>query len=337
MFFALCRFELFIPQGRSLKGKRSWWPASRSDCGRGFTRRSSRSGARTPPAWNAGIALAAPRRPRWRRRWLRCGVSSSRRALQHHELETRVEPFEGAPRAPRDALLEDTVGGTPADRAEHWEEHEEGDEYFGSTWDRERRTRAVARPLRRERVTELIHHELGDIIQREVRDPRLGWVTVTRVEMSSDLCYAKVFISVLGGDERARENSLRILEGAAPSSGLSSAAASGCARRPSCSSSSTTRWSTASGSWIYSGRSRPKAGREVPTPRRRGPTVGRPLPRDPGQERAATAGRDRVAGECRAVNRQLGRSNTGACGGRFQGSADRTAREKTTRPRWASS
>ncbi len=70
----------------------------------------------------------------------------------------------------------------------------------------------MVRPLRRERVTELIHHELGDIIQREVRDPRLGWVTVTRVEMSSDLCYAKVFISILGGDERAQQHSLRILE-----------------------------------------------------------------------------------------------------------------------------
>ncbi len=70
----------------------------------------------------------------------------------------------------------------------------------------------MARPLRRERVTELVHHELGDIIQREVRDPRLGWVTVTRVEMSPDLCHAKVFVSVLGGDDRAQRQSLRILE-----------------------------------------------------------------------------------------------------------------------------
>jgi len=70
----------------------------------------------------------------------------------------------------------------------------------------------LAGPLRRERVTELVHHELSDIIQREVRDPRLGWVTVTRVEMSPDLCYAKVFVSILGGDERAHQNSLRVLE-----------------------------------------------------------------------------------------------------------------------------
>jgi ribosome-binding factor A len=70
----------------------------------------------------------------------------------------------------------------------------------------------LAKPLRRERVTELVHHELGDIIQREVRDPRLGWVTVTRVEMSPDLCYAKVFVSLLGGDEHAQRQSLRILE-----------------------------------------------------------------------------------------------------------------------------
>jgi ribosome-binding factor A len=66
--------------------------------------------------------------------------------------------------------------------------------------------------LRRERVTEQVHHELGDIIQKEIRDPRLGWVTVTRVEMSPDLCYAKVFVSVLDPDENARRRSLRVLE-----------------------------------------------------------------------------------------------------------------------------
>ena len=70
----------------------------------------------------------------------------------------------------------------------------------------------MAQPLRRERVTELVHHELGDIIQREVRDPRLGWVTVTRVEMSPDLRYARVFVSVLGGDEQAHRHSLTVLE-----------------------------------------------------------------------------------------------------------------------------
>ncbi len=70
----------------------------------------------------------------------------------------------------------------------------------------------MAGPLRRERVTELVHHELSDILQREIRDPRLGWATVTRVEMSPDLCYAKVYVSVFGDDEQAQEQSLRVLE-----------------------------------------------------------------------------------------------------------------------------
>jgi ribosome-binding factor A len=58
----------------------------------------------------------------------------------------------------------------------------------------------LAKQLRRDRVAEQIHHEISDIIQQQVRDPRLGWVTVTRVEMSSDLSVAKVFVSVFGKD-----------------------------------------------------------------------------------------------------------------------------------------
>ena len=69
----------------------------------------------------------------------------------------------------------------------------------------------MAAPLRRERVAAQIRTVLSDIVQHHIRDPRLGWATITRVEMSSDLCYAKVFISVLG-DEKAREKSFEVLE-----------------------------------------------------------------------------------------------------------------------------
>lgn len=69
--------------------------------------------------------------------------------------------------------------------------------------------------MRRERVAEQVHHELSQIIQHDVRDPRIGWVTVTRVEMSPDLCYAKVYISVLG-DDQAERTSISVLERAKP-------------------------------------------------------------------------------------------------------------------------
>ena len=49
------------------------------------------------------------------------------------------------------------------------------------------------------RVAEQIQRELAELIRREVKDPGAGLVTVTAVEVSKDLAYAKVFISSLGG------------------------------------------------------------------------------------------------------------------------------------------
>lgn len=53
---------------------------------------------------------------------------------------------------------------------------------------------------RQRQVAELLHEEISQIIQREIKDPRLGFVTVTGVEVSPDLRLAKVFITVLGDD-----------------------------------------------------------------------------------------------------------------------------------------
>ena len=50
--------------------------------------------------------------------------------------------------------------------------------------------------------------ELGDIISRKIKDPRIGFVTVTDVQVSGDLQIAKVYISVLG-DEEQKENTLK--------------------------------------------------------------------------------------------------------------------------------
>ena len=49
-----------------------------------------------------------------------------------------------------------------------------------------------------DRVAELVRHELGNAIVSRLRDPRIGFVTITHVELSTDLHYAKVFYSVLG-------------------------------------------------------------------------------------------------------------------------------------------
>jgi ribosome-binding factor A len=55
---------------------------------------------------------------------------------------------------------------------------------------------------RLDRVNQLIKEEISLLLQRELKDPRLGFVTVTGVETSRDLRTAKVFVSVLGGSDQ---------------------------------------------------------------------------------------------------------------------------------------
>jgi ribosome-binding factor A len=55
---------------------------------------------------------------------------------------------------------------------------------------------------RLDRVNQLIKEEVSMILQRELKDPRLGFVTVTEVDTSNDLRQAKIFVSVLGGDDQ---------------------------------------------------------------------------------------------------------------------------------------
>jgi len=51
------------------------------------------------------------------------------------------------------------------------------------------------------RVREEIKKEASDIIQRRLKDPRIGFTTVTDVEVSQDLRHVKIFVSVLGSEE----------------------------------------------------------------------------------------------------------------------------------------
>jgi ribosome-binding factor A len=55
------------------------------------------------------------------------------------------------------------------------------------------------------RVGEQIKKELSLIIQKELKDPRIGFITVTGVEVSGDLSQAKVYLSVLGSEEQKEE------------------------------------------------------------------------------------------------------------------------------------
>ena len=53
---------------------------------------------------------------------------------------------------------------------------------------------------RLERVNQLMREEISMLLQREIKDPRLGFVTVTEVDVTTDLKQAKVYVSVLGND-----------------------------------------------------------------------------------------------------------------------------------------
>jgi|SRR5689334_23207014 len=73
----------------------------------------------------------------------------------------------------------------------------------------------MAQGSRRERVAEQIRSELASLLAREVHDPGIGFVTLTRVQVTADLQSARVLYTVLG-DDRARQASSRALERATP-------------------------------------------------------------------------------------------------------------------------
>jgi ribosome-binding factor A len=66
---------------------------------------------------------------------------------------------------------------------------------------------------RKTRVAEQIQRTLSELIRREVRDPRLGLVTLTEVQMSPDLSYATVYYSVIGGDVSVAQQILDVAAG----------------------------------------------------------------------------------------------------------------------------
>lgn len=67
--------------------------------------------------------------------------------------------------------------------------------------------------IRPERVAEQLRVDVAEILQREIKDPRLGLVTCTRVEVTNDLRHAKVYVSILGGQSE-RDSSMKALKSA---------------------------------------------------------------------------------------------------------------------------
>ncbi len=59
--------------------------------------------------------------------------------------------------------------------------------------------------LRTAKVNSLIKLEISDIINRKIKDPRVGFATITSVEVSKDLRLAKVFVSVYGDEESKKK------------------------------------------------------------------------------------------------------------------------------------
>ncbi|HXW07048.1 MAG TPA: 30S ribosome-binding factor RbfA [Vicinamibacterales bacterium] len=65
------------------------------------------------------------------------------------------------------------------------------------------------------RVGDQVRVEIADLLAREVHDPGIGFVTITRVAVTPDLQQARVYYTSLG-DEKARRDSTRALERATP-------------------------------------------------------------------------------------------------------------------------
>jgi ribosome-binding factor A len=76
-------------------------------------------------------------------------------------------------------------------------------------------TEEMAQGSRPDRVADQIRGELATLLARDVHDPGIGFITLTRVQISPDLQLARVMYTILG-DEKARAASGRALQRAAP-------------------------------------------------------------------------------------------------------------------------
>ncbi|MEI6858329.1 MAG: 30S ribosome-binding factor RbfA [Shewanella sp.] len=68
---------------------------------------------------------------------------------------------------------------------------------------------------RTRRIGQQLQQELAQVLHRDIKDPRIGMVTVNDVEVSRDLSYAKVFVTFFEEDEKLVEEKLEALSSAA--------------------------------------------------------------------------------------------------------------------------
>ncbi len=66
-------------------------------------------------------------------------------------------------------------------------------------------------PHRQEKLGELFAAELSDLLRTRVKDPRIGFASITHVEVSGDYRHAKIYVSVLGSEEE-RANTIKALK-----------------------------------------------------------------------------------------------------------------------------
>ena len=64
----------------------------------------------------------------------------------------------------------------------------------------------MAKQLRIEKLQELIKQEMSKMLLTDLKDPRIGFVTVTEVEMTGDLREAKIFVSIMGNAEQVKSS-----------------------------------------------------------------------------------------------------------------------------------
>ena len=148
MFFALCQCELFLPQGRSLKGKRSVVKSIKERLRSRFHASAAEVGHQDlHQRARIGIALIGTSPSA-----LEDALGAMRRLVEDESRctitawETRVEPFEGAPRAPVDESLplgteatspSSKIPGKANEPAGRWNDVDDDDELFGSVWTKE--------------------------------------------------------------------------------------------------------------------------------------------------------------------------------------------------------
>lgn len=66
-------------------------------------------------------------------------------------------------------------------------------------------------PHRQEKLGELFAVELSDLLRTRVKDPRVGFASITHVEVSGDYRHAKIYVSVMGSEEE-RANTMKALK-----------------------------------------------------------------------------------------------------------------------------